>query len=154
MKTIRFSILAVILLAATMSVTVSVAHEDLEQNIVDKPMIKDLMTSVLEGANGMEVILSHVALPPNVPLPKHWHPGEEFAYILQGSVTLFLEGKGEKVFSEGEVGIVPLKQIHSAKSGNKGVTLLVFRVHEQGKPGRVLVKECLTSALMGQNCRI
>ena len=139
MKTIRFFTLVVILLAATMSVTA--AHEDHGQNIASKPKIEDLMTSVLEGAEGVEVILSHVALPPNVALPKHWHPGEEFAYVLRGSVTLILEGKGEKVFSEGEVGVVPLKRIHSARSGNKGVSLLVFRVHEQGMPGRVLVKE-------------
>ena len=139
MKMIRFSILAAILLAATMSLTT--AHENHQQNIADKPKIEDLMTRVLEGAQGLEVILSHVALPPDTALPKHWHPGEEFAYVLQGSVTLFLEGKEMKVISEGEVGMVPLKHIHSATSGAKGVTLLVFRVHEQGKPGRVPVKE-------------
>ncbi|MGI9363947.1 MAG: cupin domain-containing protein [Rhizobiaceae bacterium] len=139
MKTIRFSILSAILFAATLSV--SMAHEDHQKNKVDKPKIEDLMTSVLEGTDGVEVILSHVALPPNTALPKHWHPGEEFAYVLQGSITLLLEGKGEKVFSAGEVGKVPLKHIHSARSGSNGVTILVFRVHEQGKPGRVLVKE-------------
>lgn len=139
MRTIQFSTLAAMFIAGTLSMTM--AHEDHQQNMVDKPKIEDLMTSVLEGSNGLEVIVSQVVLPPNVSLPKHWHPGEEFAYVVRGSITLFLEGKGEKVFSAGEVGKVPLKHIHSARSGSKGVTVLVFRVHEQGKPGRVLVKE-------------
>lgn len=117
----------------------AVAHEVVEANKIDKPKVEDLLTSSLEGISGKEVILSHVALPPNTSLPNHWHPGEEFAYIIQGSVTVNIEGENEQTLGEGDVGKVPLKKIHAAKSGENGATLLVFRVHEQGQPGRVLV---------------
>jgi quercetin dioxygenase-like cupin family protein len=139
MNFLRLPILSAFLVASmTMA---SAAHEDDGQTTVDKPEINNLITRVLEGVDGVEVILSHVALPANADLPKHWHPGEEFAYVLRGSVTLFLGGQDDKVVSQGEAGVVPLKRIHSARAGSEGVTLLVFRVHEQGKPGRVLVEE-------------
>lgn len=130
---------AALMLAGTLSK--ALAHDVANTVDLKKPEIKNLMTSMLEGAEGLEVIVSHVALPPNVTLPRHWHPGEEIAYVVQGSVTLMLDGESEKEISQGGTGVVPLKHIHTARSGDKGATIIVFRVHEQGKPGRVLVKK-------------
>lgn len=139
MKLLRLPILSAFLVASM--AMASAAHEDDGQTTVDKPEINSLMTRALEGVDGVEVILSHVALPANADLPKHWHPGEEFAYVLRGSVTLSLDGQDDKVFSQGEAGVIPLKRIHSARAGSEGVTVLVFRIHEQGKPERVLIEE-------------
>ncbi|MFA0049522.1 cupin domain-containing protein [Vibrio breoganii] len=96
-----------------------------------------LLSSLLEGAPGTEVIVSRVTIPPNTSLPKHWHPGEEFAYIIDGSVTLWQKGKQDVLLTKGQVAKVPLKQVHTAKTGDEGVTVIVFRVHEKGKPERV-----------------
>lgn len=101
--------------------------------------LENLMKAKLEGVDSTEVIVSHVTIPPNTSLPKHWHPGEEFAYILKGSVTLWQKGKESVLAKTGDVVKVPLKQIHTAVTKEEGVTLLVFRVHEQGKPERVKV---------------
>lgn len=139
MGTIRLLFHTAILVAATTWGVM--ADEVKEPDTLNKPKIENLLTSVLGGADGLEVILSHVTLPPNAALPKHWHPGEEFAYILKGSVTVLLEGQNEIEVSEGGVGVVPFKHVHSARSGSEGATILVFRVHEQGQPGRTLVKE-------------
>jgi quercetin dioxygenase-like cupin family protein len=70
-------------------------------------------------------------------LPKHWHPGEEFAYILKGSVTLWQKGKDDLVGEQGDVVKIPLEQVHTAITKEEGATVLVFRVHEQGKPERI-----------------
>ena len=86
------------------------------------------------------MVVSRVVIPPNTSLPKHWHPGEEFAYVLEGSATLRMEGKPDVVSNKGDIVKVPLKQVHTGLTGEEGVTLLVFRVHEQGQPERVLVK--------------
>jgi len=102
-----------------------------------KPVLKNLLRSELEGVDGTEVIVSHVTIPPNTSLPKHWHPGEEFAYVLEGSVTLWQEGKPDIKGVKGDALKVPLKQVHTAITGEEGVTLLVFRVHEHGQPERV-----------------
>ncbi|MEP1206753.1 MAG: cupin domain-containing protein [Rhizobiaceae bacterium] len=139
MKLKKLASLAAILVAGTTSL--ALAHDASDVVHLGKPNIKNLMTKTLKGADGIEVIMSHVALPPNFTLPMHWHPGEEFAYIVEGSVTLILDGEGEVVMSKGGSGVVPLKKIHTARSGEKGATIVVFRVHEKGQPGRVLVKQ-------------
>lgn len=103
------------------------------------PRLETLLQAVLEGVPGTEVIVSRVTMPPNTTLPKHWHPGEEFAYVLEGSVTLWQKGKEDIVAGPGDALKVPLKQVHTAITKDEGATILVFRVHEQGKPERVPV---------------
>ena len=99
--------------------------------------LENLLSAKLEGVTGTEVIVSRVQIPASTTLPKHWHPGEEFAYVLKGSATLWQKGKTNTIVKEGDVIKVPLKQIHTAITGNEGVSLLVFRVHEEGKPERI-----------------
>ena len=105
----------------------------------EAPKLENLLKAELVGAPGTEVVVSRVTIPANTSLPKHWHPGEEFAYVLQGSVTMWQEGKNDTILSEGQTGMIPLKQVHTAKTGDIGVTLLVFRVHERGQPERIPV---------------
>ena len=103
----------------------------------EKLKLENLMKEKLEGVPNTEVVVSRVQIPANTSLPKHWHPGEEFAYVIKGSVTLWQKGKEDLLIKEGEAAKVPLKQIHTARTGKEGVTLLVFRVHEEGKPERI-----------------
>lgn len=103
-------------------------------------VLNNLLSAELEGVEGTEVIVSHVTIPPNTSLPKHWHPGEEFAYVLEGSVTLWQKGKRSITGEEGDALKVPLKQIHTAITGDEGVKLLIFRVHEQGQPERIMTE--------------
>ncbi|MDX1455690.1 MAG: cupin domain-containing protein [Gammaproteobacteria bacterium] len=105
-----------------------------------KPKLETLMRAELARVAGTEVILSRVTVPPKTSLPKHWHPGEEFAYILEGSASLWLEGEVQTTFGPGEVLSVPLKKVHTAITGEEGAVILVFRVHESGQPERVLVE--------------
>lgn len=103
----------------------------------DEVKLETLMKTQLEGVEGTEVVVSKVYIPANSSLPKHWHPGEEFVYILEGTVTLWQKGEDNITANKGEVIKVPLKQVHTGITGTEGVSLLVFRVHEQGKPERV-----------------
>ena len=111
-----------------------------------QPKFENMMTEVLEGVSGTEVVVSHCTFPPNFSLPKHWHPGEEFLYVLVGKVTLWLDGKDAKTVSAGEALKVPYKIVHTASTGDEGVTLIAFRVHEQGQPERILVEEAASDA--------
>ena len=101
---------------------------------------KTLMTSDIAGVVGKELIVSHVTLPPHTSLPKHWHPGEEFGYVLEGSAKLWQKGRPTMTLSEGEVVKVPFEQIHTAITGDEGATIVVFRVHEKGLPERVMAE--------------
>lgn len=103
------------------------------------PKLETLLQAVLEGVDSTEVIVSRVTLPPNTSLPKHWHPGEEFAYVLEGSITLWQQDKNEIVAKPGDVVEVPLRQVHTAITKKDSARVLVFRVHKQGQPERILV---------------
>ena len=100
---------------------------------------EDLLKCDLQGHPGTEVIVSITTVPAHTTLPKHWHPGEEFAYVLEGSITLLQDGKPDEIYRKGDAAKVPLKQIHTIATGNEAATVLVFRVHEGDQPGRILV---------------
>ena len=114
--------------------TPSVAHET-----INKPNLATLLSGELARVEDTEFVVSRVQIPPNMSLPKHWHPGEEFVYVISGRVTLWQKGKDELVFTAGDAGKVPIKQVHTAITGDEGVDLVVFRVHEKGQPERVLI---------------
>lgn len=115
-------------------------HDHHKGDAVSKIKIKNLLRDSLELTEGIEVILTYVELPKETQLPTHYHPGEEFAYILEGSGELKLKDKSSVIIKAGEAGKVPLKHVHSFSSLNEDVKLVVFRVHEKGQPDRVLVE--------------
>ncbi len=99
-----------------------------------------LMTDKLDLAEGTEVVVSYVSMPANTELPFHWHHGEEFIYVLEGSAVIIQKDKSDTTLKKGDVFKISLKQIHSAKTTNEAVSVIVFRVHEEGQPVRVNVK--------------
>ena len=101
--------------------------------------MQDLMKQTLALAEDVEVIMSYVEIPKNTTLPMHFHPGEEFAYILEGSGVIKIKGEEDRVVKAGEAGVVPFKHHHTFATQEESVKLLVFRAHEKGQPGRVLV---------------
>ena len=121
----------------TIVLLLAIILSSITQAAADEVKLETLLKTQLEGVEGTEVIVSKVYIPANTSLPKHWHPGEEFVYILEGSVTLWQKGKENTTGNMGEIIKVPLKQVHTGITGSDGVSLLVFRVHEQGKPERV-----------------
>jgi quercetin dioxygenase-like cupin family protein len=92
-------------------------------------------------AHDREVIVSLVELPPHTTMDRHWHPGEEFHYYLEGKVTIAIDGQPPIVGTPGGVGYVPYQRLHTAITEDEGAKFLVFRVHTAGKPVRYLESE-------------
>lgn len=99
-----------------------------------------LMQTRLAVAPNTEIIINKVYIPPNVTLPKHWHPGEEFIYILDGSAIVWQKGKKDIQKTKGEVMKIDYKQVHNATGGPDGANAVIFRVHETNKSERIIVK--------------
>lgn len=114
--------------------------KDILAGTIEELIVDNIMTRQLELVEGIEVVVSHVVIPAHTTLPKHWHPGEEFIYILDGSMVLWQKDKPDTPLKKGDVFNVPLKQIHTASTMEEGATILVFRVHEEGQPIRVNVE--------------
>jgi len=91
-----------------------------------------------EFTPGREIVVSLVEIPPNMTMDRHWHPGEEFHYYLEGEVEIVIDGETSIIGTPGTVGHVPYKKMHTAITGDKGAKILVFRVHTEGKPVRYL----------------
>lgn len=89
-------------------------------------------------ASGKEVVVSYLEFPPHAALPRHWHPGEEFIYFLDGDAEIRIDGSEPIIGRPGRVAHVPYQRLHSAVAGVNGVKLVVFRVHTRGEPARYL----------------
>lgn len=104
----------------------------------DESKVTNLLQTELakEFTPDREIRIDLVEIPPNTTLEKHWHPGEEFHYYLEGEVEIKIEGESSIIGTPGKVGHVPFKKHHVAIAGSKGAKIIVFRVHEKGKPWR------------------
>jgi len=84
---------------------------------------------------GREVIQVRVDFAPGVAFGRHSHPGEEIAYVLEGTLEYEVEGKPPVTLKAGEALFIPAGTVHAAKnvgSGN-GAELATYIV-EKGKP--------------------
>ena len=106
---------------------------------MNAPILNDLATDVLESADGLEVVTTYVEFPAEMEGPSHTHPGEEFAYILEGSVYLWEKGKGETCYVAGDSCKVTMGAVHKVRTVDESVKLVAFRVHTIGQPQRTLV---------------
>jgi quercetin dioxygenase-like cupin family protein len=133
MKTARIMAVAVLIVGSGLALHVTRAQQ---------PGIKrtDLQRHDL-SVPGREVVQARVELDPGVAFGKHWHPGEEIIYVLEGSLEYQVEGKPPVTLKAGDVLFIPAGTIHAAKnvgSGN-GAELATYVV-EKGKPLVVMVK--------------
>jgi len=99
--------------------------------------IKELMVRTLSGARGKEIRLITVAYPPGGASPPHRHQAQVFVFVLEGSVTMQLEGSPPVTLHSGEAFYEGPNDIHVV-SANASQTMparmLVFIVKDKGKP--------------------
>ena len=100
---------------------------------------ENLLRESIAGVEGKEVIVSRVSFPPDTELPWHWHPGEEFFYVIEGSVTLRQRGEADLTAAQGAAQKIAPQVIHTGRTGEQGAELVIFRVHATGEPERYLV---------------
>jgi quercetin dioxygenase-like cupin family protein len=107
-----------------------------------EPKLQNLFQQALakEFTPDREIIVSLVEVAPNSTLERHWHPGEEFHYCLEGEAELLIDGQPRILEAPGKVAHVPYKKVHTLVTKKKSVKILVFRVHTQGEPVRYLEK--------------
>ena len=55
-------------------------------------------------------------------------------YVMEGDLTLLVEGKPPLALKPGDSYQIPLNAIHDARSGEKGAKVLAVYIVERGKP--------------------
>ncbi|MFJ4290929.1 cupin domain-containing protein [Cupriavidus sp. NPDC089707] len=69
---------------------------------------------------GRDAIQVHVDFDPGAFAPKHSHPGEEIAYVLQGTLEYQLDDKPPVTLKAGEALFIPAGSVHPARNVGSG----------------------------------
>ena len=103
----------------------------------------DLLKADIVGMEGKELIVQLVEFAPGGASGKHYHPGHEANYVLEGSGTFEREGQPPTTRKVGDVNYAPAKVVHEGKNASTTapLKLVVFRIHEKGQPITVSVTE-------------
>ncbi len=113
MKTTRI-IAAALLIAGSMT-TLRMAEAQQMQGIQRTDLIKNEIS-----VPGHEAVQVRVDIEPGTASIKHSHPGEEIAYVLEGSLEYLLEGRDPVTLQAGQALFIPAGVAHVAK--NVGTT--------------------------------
>lgn len=105
------------------------------------PGSNETLRAPLSLAPGVEVIISDVVIPPNATVPRHFHPGEEFLYVIEGSAVHVEDGQPDRILKAGDSYVIPPRAPHAPRGGPEGARAIVFRVHVEGEPERTLLPQ-------------
>jgi quercetin dioxygenase-like cupin family protein len=84
---------------------------------------------------GREVVQVRVDFGPGAAFGRHRHPGEEIAYVIEGSLEYEVEGMPTVTLRAGDVLFIPAGTIHAARNvGSDNGAELATYVVEKGKP--------------------
>ena len=96
---------------------------------------------------GREVVQVRAEFEPGASVGKHTHPGEEIAYMLEGTLEIEMAGKPNATVKAGETFFVSPETVHAARNVGKGpAKVLATYVIEKGKPVATPVKEAATAS--------
>src|SRR5262245_55475026 len=73
------------------------------------------------SVTGREGVQAIAEIQPGAESGRHTHPGEEFGYVLEGTLTLELQGKPAATKKAGEGFIIPAGTVHNARNTSKAV---------------------------------
>lgn len=87
------------------------------------------------SAPGREVVQNLVEITPEAAPIRHWHPGEEIIYVIEGSLEYEVDGMAPATVHAGEPFFVPAEAVHAVRNVGSGNALeLATYVVEKGKP--------------------
>ena len=89
----------------------------------------------LTGVTMREGVVLNVELAAGLSSKKHFHPGDEFIHIVEGSIAVGIEGKPEVIVSAGQTIHIPANAVHYGRnlSATTPAKAISFGVFEKGK---------------------
>src|SRR4029450_4864922 len=95
-----------------------------------------------EAARGKERVIVVADLAPGAVGSKHYHPGPEFFYVLEGTLAHEPEGSSPHMMNTGAFGSNPNKGIHLIRnpSTTERARAIDFLIAEKGQPIVISVK--------------
>src|SRR6266568_3570692 len=111
-------------------------------NAMQHAKVAELYKANLVTSDGKEGSIFLAELAPGANMGKLYHPGDAFAYILEGTMLLEIAGKESVTLKAGQSGSLPPRTVHDDKNASQTAPLkfLVFHVAKKGDPLAVPVK--------------
>jgi quercetin dioxygenase-like cupin family protein len=100
-------------------------QQDIKRTILQKVAVP--------GTND-EAVLGIAEIAPNASFARHTHPGPEATYMLEGGMTLNVEGKPAMTLKPGDSYQLPPGTVHSGQAGSAGAKVLAVWVVPKGQP--------------------
>lgn|ERR1700704_3012077 len=111
------------------------------------PRLTQILRTDLEGQGQavQETVVSVVEFGPGSAAPWHMHPGaQEMLYVMEGGLTIEVEGRGTKVIATGEIGTVPAELVHLARNESGSASARALVIHSRSakdKPLMIVVRK-------------
>lgn len=105
-------------------------------NAMQHAKVTELYKAALATSEGNEATMFLAELAPGANMGKHYHPGDAFAYILEGTMLLEITGKDSVTLKPGQSGSLSPRTVHDDKNASTTAPLkfLVFHVAKKGEP--------------------
>ncbi|HKW03206.1 MAG TPA: cupin domain-containing protein [Vicinamibacterales bacterium] len=135
----RKSIVVLVVVVAVAAIGVAAAQQAAAPAApgFTRTMLQDQLLSVKDRHG----VMSRSDFQPGAESGRHMHPGEEFGYVLEGTIELTEDGKAPRRLKAGDFIFVPANTVHNAKNVGTGtLKVLSTYVLETGKPLATPVK--------------
>ena len=100
----------------------------------DAPIKRTALQKFDVPGTSYETVIGIAEIVPNVLIGRHTHPGPESGYLLEGEMTLLIDGQAPQELKAGQSYKIPPSAVHDAKTGPKGAKVIATYVVEKGKP--------------------
>jgi quercetin dioxygenase-like cupin family protein len=96
----------------------------------------EILRKPMSAAEGKEVVVFTADVPPGGVADRHYHPGDEAIYMLQGALVFTPDHEQPFELKAGEITFNPAKHIHQAKnmSASEPAKVLNCMIAEKGQP--------------------
>jgi len=101
----------------------------------------EVLRGPIDGAPGRELVVADLVFGPGAPIPRHYHHGEEFLYVIGGQTIVSRPGVPDVELRPGDGLRIAPGTVHWGSAGPGGVRAVTSWVAMQGQPMRVDVPE-------------
>ena len=123
-------------LAVVLGVAIGAGAVSLGNAMQQHVKVTELYKADLFTSDGKAGSMFLAEMGPGTNMGKHYHPGDAFAYVLEGTMQLDIAGKPSVTLKAGQSGSLPPGTIHDDRNPSTTAPLkfLVFHVAKKGDP--------------------